>query len=154
MSEETIMLRRAGELDAAVIRALTRAAYAKWIPVLGREPMPMQADYEIAVRDHMIDLLFCRDVLTGLIELKREVNHLLIVNVAVQPLFQKGGYGRLLLAHAEKVALALGITEVRLYTGKLMVENVQMYQRAGYSVYREEPFKDTVAVHMKKLIPR
>ena len=46
-----------GVADAAAIRDLTRAAYAKWIPVIGREPMPMIADYDEAVRRHRFDLL-------------------------------------------------------------------------------------------------
>jgi GNAT superfamily N-acetyltransferase len=34
---------------AATMRALARAAYARWIPVIGREPTPMTADYDRAV---------------------------------------------------------------------------------------------------------
>jgi len=36
--------------DASAIRALTREAYAKWVPVIGREPKPMMADYAKAVQ--------------------------------------------------------------------------------------------------------
>ncbi|HEY5203999.1 MAG TPA: GNAT family N-acetyltransferase, partial [Roseiarcus sp.] len=43
--------------DAARIRDLTRAAYAKWVELIGREPLPMQADYERTVAEHTIDLL-------------------------------------------------------------------------------------------------
>jgi hypothetical protein len=49
-------LRRAVAADAAAVRALTRAAYAKWVPLIGREPKPMGADYEAAVLRHCIDL--------------------------------------------------------------------------------------------------
>ena len=41
-------LRRATPSDAAAVRDLTWAAYAKWVVVLGREPLPMTADYEEA----------------------------------------------------------------------------------------------------------
>jgi hypothetical protein len=40
-----IAIRRATTHDAAVLRALTRAAYAKWAPLIGREPKPMAVDY-------------------------------------------------------------------------------------------------------------
>ena len=43
--------------DASAVRELTRTAYAKWVPVIGREPKPMGADYDRAVRDHIVDLL-------------------------------------------------------------------------------------------------
>jgi hypothetical protein len=40
--------RRAAQADVVAIRDLTRAAYAKWVPVIGREPKPIGADYEWA----------------------------------------------------------------------------------------------------------
>ncbi len=49
-------MRRATPADAPAVRDLTRAAYAKWIPLIGREPKPMTANYERAVVDHIIDL--------------------------------------------------------------------------------------------------
>jgi hypothetical protein len=35
-----IELRQATPADAAAIRSLTRAAYAKWVALIGREPKP------------------------------------------------------------------------------------------------------------------
>jgi len=55
---EVMVLRPAVAEDAAAIRSLTREAYSKWVPVIGREPKPMQADYAEAVRNHRIDLLY------------------------------------------------------------------------------------------------
>ena len=37
-------VRRATAADVANVRALTRSAYAKWVSLIGREPMPMTAD--------------------------------------------------------------------------------------------------------------
>ena len=51
-------LRQAVATDAPAIRDLTRAAYAKWVPLIGREPKPMTADYAEAVRKHRFDLLY------------------------------------------------------------------------------------------------
>lgn len=39
-----VTMRTALPEDAIAIRALVRAAYARWVPVIGREPRPMQAD--------------------------------------------------------------------------------------------------------------
>ena len=147
-----IRLRRAIPADAVTIRELTRAAYAKWVPIIGREPRPMIADYDAAVRDHLIDLLYVDDRVTALIETIPATDHLLIENVAVLPEGQGGGYGRRLLAHAEGLAVSLGLPEVRLYTNKAFVENVQLYLRLGYQVDREEAFMNGVAVHMSKLL--
>lgn len=151
-SFQGIEIRRAIEADATAIRELTCAAYAKWIPVLGRAPIPMLADYDRAVREHMIDLLVGGGELAGLIEMKSGGDHLFIVNIAVVPAFQKRGYGRRMLAHAEELARSLGFAEIRLFTGKRMAENVQLYSRVGYQIDREVPFKDTFTVHMSKRI--
>lgn len=83
-----MMLRRALAADAADIRALTRSAYAKWVPVIGREPLPMLANYDEAIRNHRIDLLLVGEGLAGLIETAQKDDHLLIVNVAVAPACQ------------------------------------------------------------------
>lgn len=39
----SITVRAAADGDAAPIRDLRRAAYAKWVPIIGREPLPMAA---------------------------------------------------------------------------------------------------------------
>jgi ribosomal protein S18 acetylase RimI-like enzyme len=150
MKGQTVELRRATSDDAPAIRELTRAAYAKWVPVIGREPKPMMADYDEAVRNHLIDLLYAGGELAALIEMIPEEDHLLIENVAVSPGFQHRGYGRRLMAHAEELAASLGYREVRLYTNRLFAENVRLYLALGYRVDREEAFEGRVAMHMSK----
>jgi GNAT superfamily N-acetyltransferase len=150
MMGERIELRRATPADAAAIRALTRAAYAKWVALIGREPKPMGADYEAAVRDHRFDLLYVDDVLAALIETIEEDDQLLIENVAVAPGFQGRGLGRRLMARAEQVAADLGRGRIRLYTNQRFEENVRLYMRLGYGIDREDPIGDGVVVHMSK----
>lgn len=136
--------------DADAIRALTRDAYARWVPVIGREPLPMRADYAAAVREHRIDLLRLGGELVALIEMVPQPDHLLIENVAVAPGFQGKGFGRRLLAHAEQVAASLGHGEIRLYTNKSFAGNLRLYQALGYRVDREEAFMGGLTVYMSK----
>ena len=144
-------LRRAIPADAAAVRDLTRTAYAKWVSVIGREPKPMTADYDVAVRDHLVDLLCLDGKPMALVEMQPEVDHLLIVNVAVSPACQGRGYGRALLAHAEEFALSTGLLEVRLYTNGGFASNVALYKRVGYQVDREEVHPQLgAAVYMSK----
>jgi GNAT superfamily N-acetyltransferase len=144
-------MRRATTADAVTVRELTRAAYAKWVPLLGREPRPMTADYDAALRDHLIDLLQLDGEAAALIEMAPKADHLLIVNVAVAPTYQGKGYGRALMAHAEEVARTLNLSQMRLYTNALFAENVRLYSRLGYRVDREEQHPQFgVAVHMSK----
>ena len=143
-------LRLASPEDAEAIRALTRSAYAKWVPVIGREPMPMQADYAQAVRSHRFDLLYSDGDLKALIETIPHPDHLFVENVAVAPEAQGRGYGRLLLDHAEGVARSLRLLEMRLLTNRAFASNVQLYLRCGYTIDREEPFKEGFTVYMSK----
>jgi GNAT superfamily N-acetyltransferase len=150
---DTIELRQAVVADARAIRDLTRQAYAKWVPVIGREPKPMTADYAVAVRRHRFDLLYVERILAALIETISHPDHLLVENIAVLPAFQGHGFGRKLMAHAELLARSSGFGEVRLYTNKLFAENVRRYGKLGYRVDREDAFAGGVVVHMSKLLP-
>jgi ribosomal protein S18 acetylase RimI-like enzyme len=146
-------LRRAAPADALAIDALTQAAYAKWVPVLGRKPQPMTADYDVAVRTHWIDLVEDGTDLVALIEMALEPDHLLIVNLAVAPGRQGQGHGSRLLAHAEAVARAEGKPLLRLYTNRLMTPNIALYKSRGYAVDREEAYPGGAVVHMSKPVP-
>jgi ribosomal protein S18 acetylase RimI-like enzyme len=149
---DSFELRRALAADAEAVRALTREAYAKWVPLIGREPKPMQVDYERAVREHRIDLLYCGGELAALIETIPAADHLLIENVAVVPAFQGRGLGRRLLAHAEALAASMRVGEIRLYTNQRFAENIELYRRLGYGIDREEQLSTGVAVHMSKRV--
>jgi GNAT superfamily N-acetyltransferase len=138
--------------DAARIRDLTRAAYAKWVAVIGREPLPMRADYQRAVAEHTIDLLTEGGAVAGLIETILRPDHLWIENVAVAPERQGRGYGRLLLNHAEKRAAQFGRAEIRLLTNQAFAANLDLYAKLGYSIVRTEAFRGGTTVHMSKRI--
>ena len=145
-----LSVRRAGAEDAAAVRALTRAAYAKWLPVIRRGPTPMTADYDRIVRTDPIDLLLADGALVALVWMVPYPDHLLIENLATAPAHQGRGYGRRLLAHAETFARTLALPEVRLYTNRLFATNVELYRRCGYRIDREEVFWGGVRVHMSK----
>jgi GNAT superfamily N-acetyltransferase len=139
--------------DAADVRALTRAAYAKWVPLIGREPKPMTADYQLAVSAHVIDLYEHGEELLGLVEMIPQGDHLLIENIAVRPDQQGKGLGDILLKHAEDFARSLGFDETRLYTNLMFATNLAFYERRGYKEYtRETLVPGAVAVHMRKPI--
>jgi N-acetylglutamate synthase-like GNAT family acetyltransferase len=131
--KERLPLRRAGLADAARVRELSRAAYAKWVPLIGREPMPMTADL---VTEHLIDLLEEAGEFLALIEMIEMRDHLLIENIAVRPDQQGKGFGEGLLRHAESVARSLGFAEVQLYTNAAFASNVAFYAKRGFQEYR------------------
>ena len=88
--------------------------------------------------------------MAALIETVAAGDWLLIENVAVLPAMQGRGFGRRLLSLAEERAAALGLAGTRLYTNKLFVENIRLYQALGYVVEKEAEPNGGVAVHMVK----
>ena len=146
-----VNFRRATPIDAPAIRALSRAAYAKWVPLIGREPLPMTADYERAVLEHVIDLVEEDGEIVALIEVAPAEDHLLIENLAVSPDHQGKGLGDRLLRHAEALAKAMGVDELRLYTNALFASNLAFYARRGFEEYRrEELVPGSLGVFMRK----
>ena len=146
--DEAVTLRVAEAADAAAIGALTREAYATWVPVAGREPLPMTVDYAAAVKAHRFDLLEADGKLAALIETVQEGDELLIVNVAVRPDFQGHGHGVRLMRLAEALAAEQGLSGTRLYTNRLFAPNIALYERLGYAIEREEDLGVAVLVHM------
>ncbi len=154
MSDSAIpAFRRAVAADAQLVRAISRAAYAKWVPLIGREPWPMTADYDAALRTHRIDLLHMEGEVVGLVEMIPAPDHLLVENVAVLPAHQGRGHGKRLMAHAETVARTLGHGLVRLYTNQRFAANIALYRWLGYVVEHEESVAAGVVVHMLKHLP-
>ena len=146
----SLEFRPAEPADAAAIKAVVREAYAKWVPVIGREPLPMRADYDKAVREHRFELAIENGRIVGLIETIAHDDHIWIENVAVTPHAQGRGVGRKLLDSVERAALEAGCRELRLLTNGAFEANVSLYKRHGYTVDREEPFMNGTTVYMSK----
>ena len=94
--------------------------------------------------------MFAESELAALVETIQRENDVLIENVAVEPRFQKRGYGKRMVAHAEHLAAQAGLSVVRLYTNSLFKENLRLYASLGYDVEREEALNGGVAIHMLK----
>ena len=151
MSTTNHSFRLAGPADASAIATLVNAAYAKWVPILGRKPMPMLVDYGRAVIEHRIDVIEAAGSLAALIETNAAPDHLFIENIAVAPAQQGQGLGVRLLAHAETLARDSRLETLRLLTNGLMQANISLYQRHGYLITQiEERAPGWSVVHMSK----
>ncbi|MDX8518052.1 GNAT family N-acetyltransferase [Mesorhizobium dulcispinae] len=146
----SIEFRSATPADAAAIKVVVHAAYAKWVPVIGREPLPTCADYDKALNEHQFELAIEGGRIVGLIETMAHDDHIWIENVAVAPEAQGRGIGRKLLDSAERKAVEAGCRELRLLTNGAFEANVRLYRKHGYAVDREEPFMNGTTVYMSK----
>jgi GNAT superfamily N-acetyltransferase len=118
--------------DVQAVRAVVVAAYQHYVARIGREPGPMRADYDAAVRDGQVWLAVQDGGVVGLVVLVPEPDHLLLENIAVIPAQQGQGIGTQLMTFVEDEARRHGLTEVRLYTHEMMTENIAYYGRRGY----------------------
>lgn len=146
-------LRRARDTDVGAIRELVVAAYRHYSAILGRTPIPMMADYDVAVREHDVWVLEQEASLAGVLELDRRPGHLWIENVAVAPSWQGRGLGRRLLAHADAECRRLQLPELRLLTNERYAANIELYQRYGYRETHREPHLGTDLVYFVKPLP-
>ena len=127
-----IIIRKAVEEDAATLKGITDAAYARYVPQLGRKPQPMTADHRKLIVENDAWLILCDDQPAGLLELVREPDCMLIYSVAIRPEYQSQGLGRRLLDWAEQETWRLGLRRIRLYTNAVMESNIALYLRLGY----------------------
>ena len=119
-SSNTPRIRGATADDAARMRAIARAAYAKYVPRIGREPSPMVADYEAAVAANHAVVIEAAGNILGYMIAWPEADAYFIENIGVDPECQGGGLGRRLIDHAVSQADRLGLPALRLYTNALM----------------------------------
>jgi len=148
--QQNVTICQASIGDAEIISSITDAAYAKYVPLMGRKPQPMTTDYRQVLAQHPVWMLRVDDRPAGVLVLMHEPDALLIYSVAIDPAYQKRGFGRRLLAWAEQEARQAGYSHIRLFTNALMEANIVLYTRLGYSETSREPFGELTIVHMRK----
>ena len=124
--------RRATSDDLQAVACIVLAAYAHYVPRLGREPGPMLDDYGALIEHGRVHVVERDGVAEGVVVLIPQDDAMLLDNVAVAPAAQGTGLGRALLAFAEREAVAAGYRSIRLYTNEAMTENIRLYARLGY----------------------
>jgi ribosomal protein S18 acetylase RimI-like enzyme len=118
--------------DLAAVEAIVRSAYARYVPIIGREPGPMLDDYQALIEAGHVHVLSDDEGLRGVLVLIPEEQALLLDNVAISPDAQGRGHGRALIAFAERIARERGLGAIRLYTNEAMTENIALYRRLGF----------------------
>lgn len=138
--------------DAAMIRAFVRETFAKWVPIMGREPLPMTADYDLAVQNHGFELAYLGDDLAGVLETVAEADHLWVETVAVRSDLQGKGLGQMFMTRAADQARANGLPHLRLLTNAALSSNVQFYAANGFVQDKTEPFRGGFVVWFSKKV--
>jgi ribosomal protein S18 acetylase RimI-like enzyme len=138
--------------DLAAVSDLARRAYERYVPLIGREPMPMIEDYAPRIAAGQVWLLE-DETLAGMIVIEEREGALLIFSVAVAPERQGLGLGQKLLGFAEDVANKRGSGTIELFTNAKMERNIRIYRKCGYVETRRRAhptLANTVVVYMEK----
>ncbi|GGC43955.1 GNAT family N-acetyltransferase [Siccirubricoccus deserti] len=146
------MIRRARAEEAARLAALVEAAYAPWVPIIGRRPGPMDDDYAARIAAGEAWVLEDGGAIHGLVVIETHASHLMLDNIAVDPARKGMGDGRALLDFVEAEARRRGLAEVRLYTHALMAANIALYAKRGYAETERREEKGFSRVFMAKRV--
>src|SRR5215472_16859439 len=121
------LISRATADDTARIGAIARAAYAKYVPRIGREPAPLVADFAGHMAAGHVVVIETAGAVDGYMVGWPETDAYFVDNITVDPARQGNGLGRKLMAHAAHEAKRRHLPAIRLYTNAAMTENLSMY---------------------------
>jgi GNAT superfamily N-acetyltransferase len=126
------IIRPATTADLAELRRIARAAYAVYVPRIGRAPAPMVADFVAPVAAGHAAVWADDAGIGGYAVFYPRGDHVHLENVAVDPARQGQGLGRRLIEFVEAEARRQGLAAVELYTNAKMTENQRLYPALGY----------------------
>ena len=144
--------RRATLEDLQAVRALVNAAFEKYIPLIGRKPLPMTADHADLIANHETWVIEQESETIAVLELVLKPDSLYIDTVAVSDAHQARGIGKQLLAFAETRARTQGRNAVTLFTNERYTVLLGMYARLGYVETHRIHVRGTDAVHLRKTL--
>ena len=127
-----VQIRRAIPADLDDIRSCACAAYARYVPRMGRDPAPMHADFAGQIAHGDVYVAHVRGRFAGYVVYYPGSDELVLENVAVRPGLTGKGIGKALIGDAERAARRWGFGKISLYTNEAMVENLGMYPKLGY----------------------
>lgn len=131
------MIRHATPADAPAIQAIAVAAYTPYVPLIGKDPAPLQSDYPAQIAEGIVHVhLSAEGEVDGFVVTYPRGDHMMLENVAVDPTAQGTGAGSALLAFCEDEARRRGLAAVELYTNARMTANLGYYARRGYAETR------------------
>ena len=133
-SERSVLtdIRLATPADLPAVQQIVETSYADYIPLIGRRPAPMGADYAAAIKAGHLYVL--GNPIVGCLVMFPDRDAIEIDMIAVSPEAQGQGIGRKLLDFAVDHARSTGQTKLTLYTNAKMARNVVIYEKYGFTI--------------------
>ena len=127
-------IRKAAANDLSKIEQIARTAYQKYVSRIGKEPAPMLADFSAHLNDDTIFVVEdgrAQDIIAYAVIVVKE-GQFWLENIAVAPANSAQGVGTDLI-HFVEGFIADFADEYFLYTNIKMIENIDWYQRIGFT---------------------
>lgn len=125
-----MQIRSAEFSDLAAISRCEALAFAPFSPAMSSDKL--QQNLATQIEEGVIHVIAERAGVLGYISLWPSVGHLFIDTLAVLPERHGEGLGSQLLAFAEREAVRLRLSSLRLFTKEKMADNLGFYLRRGY----------------------
>jgi GNAT superfamily N-acetyltransferase len=146
-------IRQAEARERGQIEALVEAAYAVYVPRMGRRPGPMDDDYAARIAAGQAWVVPGPDgAPLALLVLEPGDGFLLVDNLVVAEAGRGQGLARRLLDFAEAEARRLGYGELQLYTHKTMTENQAIYRHLGWELTHWATVKGFERAYFRKAV--
>ena len=129
---ENAHIRQAQPADHQAVVTCVRAAYARYLLRMDREPAPLHADYQALIAQGVVYVLTTEEEVRGVLVMMPQESGMFVENIAVDPRLQGQGLGQLLMAFAEEQARKERLQEIYLYTNEVMTEALGFYQKWGF----------------------
>jgi GNAT superfamily N-acetyltransferase len=126
-------IRFARSEDVPAITAIIDSAFSIYTSRIGKNPGPMLDDHAALVARNVVYCLDVEGAVLGTMVLIRADDAIELDNFAVLPAAQGQGYGRKMMAFAERFTIQSGLQFLRLYTNEAMTENLAMYPAMGFA---------------------
>ena len=147
-------IRAAEPADRDAVAALIDAAYAHYVPVLGRKPRPMLDDHAARIARGETFVAGAGAKLHAVISIVPAEGALHIFNLAILPAAQGNGLARRMIAFAEARARQNGVGRLTLYTNVAMTRNRSIYAHLGFTEDGISEGGGYQIVHMTKPLAR
>jgi len=118
--------------DQLQLERIAAEAYQQYIPVMGKKPAPMLADYAAHLAHDTVFVALDGEIVIGYAIIIGKKDGWWLENIAVDPAHAGKGVGTALIARLEG-DLARQADYYQLYTNRLMLRNIDWYLRLGFT---------------------
>lgn len=147
------MIRLANASDEPDIRNCAEQAYARYLPVIGRKPAPMIADFTTQIAAGVVYVATDDQTgFQGFIVFYVKDGYCLLENVAVLPGAAGRGVGKTLISFCEDAARRRSVNAVHLYANAKMTDNLSIYSRLGCVKVAERTEDGFNRVYFEKIL--